>query len=845
MTELTASSAAGLRGLSERDVLARRQAGQGNNYAAPSSRTYADIVRQNVFNVINIVLFTIGAVMVGIGRVSDAVVSVGLILMNVIIGVFQEIRAKRQLDRIALLTRPRVTALRDGAERALDPAEIVVGDVLVLRPGDQIVVDGTLIGEGRLEVDESQLTGESDPVVKTAGGELFSGSFVITGGGLMEVQKVGAASFANQLGAQARSFRVVKTPLQRDIDLVIRILMLVAMFMGILMLASAVLYGFPLMRSAQMAAVIAGVIPNGLFFMVIVAYAMGAVRIVRTGALVQQANSVESLSNVTVLCMDKTGTLTANRIHFETVHPLGADEATLRRLLGDFARSASVTNKTGEAIIAALPGQARPTVDEVPFSSARKWSAVACDNEAMRGVYVLGALEMLQAHLAPGPDFSDKLAEWTARGLRVLIFAGRADALSLHDVAGNPVLPPELQPLGLLCFSDELRPEARQTLAGFVEAGIALKVISGDNPQTVAALARQAGLAEGMGVVSGPELDALSDAEFAQVAEETTIFGRITPQQKERLVDALRGRGHYVAMIGDGVNDVLSLKKSQMGIAMQSGSSATRGVADMVLLNDSFAALPPAFLEGQRIINGMQDILRLFLTRAMYVTLLIIAATVMQVGFPFVPKHSSLVAFLTVGAPTLALAAWAKPRKPRGRLIQSMIHFTFPAAISVFLFGLLVYVTFFGLAYSSVIKLPITPEEIQGFERYAGITYDIPNVDAFTQEVATLIAQTALTTFSTLAGLLLVIFVEPPVEAFVGGDRLSGDRRPSILAGLLLALFVVIMAYPPLTRFFELLPFTPETYLPIVALVIVWALILRRAWRQRWFERFLGIELEW
>ena len=677
---------------------------------------------------------------------------------------------------------------------------------------------------------------------------MLSGSFVITGSALLEVTQVGAGSFASQLSEQARRFRVVKTPLQRDIDLVIRTLMLAAIFMGLLLLISAMLHGTPLMRGAQMAAVIAGVIPNGLFFMVIVAYALGALRIARSGALVQQANSVESLSNVTVLCMDKTGTLTANRIRFEQAVPLGEmSEADLKLALADFARSASVTNKTADALVNALEGTARARVDEVTFSSARKWSALAFDGPALSGVYVLGALEMVRPHLTLAEDtaraIDAQVAAWSARGLRVLVFARDPAARRLHDEEDTPRLPDGLLAVGLLSFSDELRPEARATLESFVQAGITLKVISGDSPQTVSALARQAGLPEGIGIVSGPDLEGMTEAEFAQAAAEATIFGRITPQQKEHLVDALRQQGQYVAMIGDGVNDVLSLKKSQMGIAMQSGSSAARGVADMILLNDSFAALPPAFLEGQRIIYGMQDILRLFLSRTAYVILLIIAASMIQVGFPFVPKHSSLVAFLTVGAPAFALAAWARPQQQRTRLIRSVIHFTIPAAISVFLFGLLVFVLYFVLVYSSVVDLNITPAEIQEFRQYAGITYDIPNVDAFSVEVATLAAQSALTTFTTLAGLLLVIFVEPPIPFFAGGDRLSGDWRPTILAGLLLALFVFILAYPPLTHFFELIDLSAGNYLFIGLLVVVWAFLLRRAWRKRWFERFLGIDL--
>ncbi|GAB4451156.1 MAG: HAD-IC family P-type ATPase [Anaerolineae bacterium] len=833
---------ASLQGLSESEVAARRARGQGNEVRLPTSRSYGDILRQNILNLINVVLFTIGAVMVAIGRVGDAVTSVGLIFLNVIIGIFQEVRAKRQLDRIALLTRPKVTVRREGQEKAIDPAEIVLGDILVARPGDQIVVDGVVVGDGEMEVDESLLTGESDQVQKRAGDEVFSGSFCVTGAALYEARRVGEASFANQLTTSARSFRVVKTPLQQDVELVIRLLMLVAMLLGFLMFISAVVSPIPLVRGVQMAAVIAGLVPNGLFFMVIVAYALGALRIATRGVLIQQSNSVESLSNVNVLCMDKTGTLTANRINYDDARPIGIDKAALERLLGDFARSASVTNRTGEAIIAALGGQARPAVDEVTFSSARKWSALAFDDGDLRGVYALGALEMLEPYLQPGVDLSAQVDEWSDAGLRVLLFAHRPDAATLHDAQGAPQLPHGLAPLGLLCFSDELRPEAKATLEGFARAGVRLKVISGDNPHTVAALAKQAGLPGDLRAVSGTELAAMDAATFTQTAEEATIFGRITPQQKEKLVETLRGRGCYVAMIGDGVNDVLSLKKAQLGIAMQSGSAATRGVADMVLLNDSFAALPPAFLEGQRIINGMKDILRLFLTRAVFAALLILSVAVVGIGFPYVPKHVSLLTFLAVGVPTFALALWARPAPPKRRILYTVTHFVFPAAISIFVFGLLLYTFYFSVAYNEVIQVNVTPAEIAAFESYAGIDYAIDSQDAYAFEVASVTARTVLTTFTIITGIVLVVFVEPPTPFFVGGDALSPDKRPTILAGCLLLAFVAIMLIEPVRDFFELILLSPADYAIIGVVTVIWALVLRYLWRARLLERFLHLE---
>ncbi|MBS1245357.1 MAG: ATPase, P-type (transporting), superfamily, subfamily [Chloroflexi bacterium] len=795
-----------LRGLSEGEVIARRARGLGNAVRLQTSRSYLQILRQNAFTFINTVLFSIGLVLILMGRTGDAVVTAGLVLMNVVVGVVQEGRAKRTLDRIALLMRPRAIVIREGQERTVEPAELVVGDVLVIRPGDQIVVDGQVLGEGCVDVDESLLTGESDLIPKRAGEPMYSGSFCVTGSALYEATKVGAESLAHQMTASARAFRQVKTPLQRDIDFVIRVMVLLAAQLGTLLVLAEVMKHGSVVETVQIAAVIVALVPQGLFFMTTVTYATGAVRMAGKGALIQQANAIESMSHVDVLCMDKTGTLTTNRIQLHAVHSLGLEEVELKRRLGDMAASASGGNRTTEAIRAACGGQARRVVDEVTFSSERKWSAVSFDDEALRGVYVLGAPEMLR-----GPTHGDASAterqadEWTAQGVRVLLFAYRPEIVPLHDEQGEPQLPPDLVPLGLLSFSDELRPEAQAALKGFAEAGIRLKIISGDNPQTVVALARQAGFARDIQAVSGLDLAEMDESQLAQVAEEATVFGRITPQQKEKLVRALRSRRHYVAMMGDGVNDVLSLKQAQLGIAMQSGSQAARAVADMVLMEDSFAALPAAFREGQRIIRGMQDVLRLFLARTLYMTLLILGAAVAGVAFPVTPKHNSVLALLTVGIPTLALAVWAQPGELPRSVLRSVWHFVASAAFTVAVVGLAVYL---------------------------GFLLTIVSEDA---------AQSALTTVTVLCGLVLISFVEPPTPAWVGGDVLSGDRRPAFLALGMLAAFVVILLVPALRGFFELRLLPPLDYVLIGAMVIVWGFALRFAWRKRLFERLLNL----
>ncbi|MBI5348018.1 MAG: HAD-IC family P-type ATPase, partial [Chloroflexi bacterium] len=323
-------------GLTTFEANARRAAGQGNNVKLKESRTYLDIVLSNLFNFINSILFVLGFALLLLGRTGDAVASSGLVLINVVVGVFQEARAKQTLDRIALLSRPKVGVMRDGAEQPLDPSEIVLGDIIYTNAGDQIVVDGKVIApdNARMDVDESLLTGESDLVVKRGGDPVYSGSFCVSGSAYYEATKVGGASLANQITAGARQFRTIKTPLQREIELVLRVLMLVVAQLGLLFTISNIIFEVSLVESLQIAAIIAGLVPNGLILMTTVAYAMGAVRMAGKGALVQQSNAIESLSNVNVLCLDKTGTLTANRIYLKEVLPIHLDESELKKLLG-------------------------------------------------------------------------------------------------------------------------------------------------------------------------------------------------------------------------------------------------------------------------------------------------------------------------------------------------------------------------------------------------------------------------------------------------------------------------------------------------------------------------------
>jgi cation-transporting ATPase E len=783
----------------------------GNRLAAPTGRTYAEILRENVFTFVNNILFGLGFALLLLGQHTDALVSVGVVAANLLVGVVQEVRAKRILDRIALLTRPTATVIRDSQTRTVDPGEIVRGDLLILTPGDQVVADGPVVS-GRIEVDESLLTGESHAVFKEPGDTLHSGTFCASGSAAYVAEQVGSTSLANQLTASARAFRRVLTPLQRQVHLVVRLILVLAVTLGIVVLAAAMVDGTSLVESVRMAVVIAGLVPNGLFLAIAVAYALAAIRISGKGLLVQQANAVESLSHVDTLCLDKTGTLTTGRLGLRHLQPIGVSEEQLRQRLGEFVASAVTGNRTSVAIGAACPAAPRQAAEEVPFVSARRWSGL---HVADSGTFVLGAPEVLSP-LA----FNDEVRAWADQGLRVLMFASTPE--ELYDAQGEPRLPEHLQPLGLIALEDELRPAARETLEGFAAAGVKLKLISGDHPAAAYAIARQVGLASDHPPVTGADLAELGAAELQQVAHGATVFGRIGPRQKHAIVQALQQQGHYVAMVGDGVNDVLALKQADLAVALQSGTQAARSIADLVLLDDSFEALPHVVREGQRIVRGLLDILRLFLVRVLYTALLIVFIGVIHAGFPLGPRHNALLALLTVGIPTLALAAWARPEQlPRGGMLRWLAHFVAPAAWSTALLGFVVYMAYFLPARTAALHLG------PGIEQAEALL------------AARTLAQTALTTISIMCGLALVVFAEPPSQFWTGGAPLSRDLRPTLLAAGLLVAYAVIIIVPPLRSMFDLAQLRAIDLVGLSAAAIAWAVALRWAWRSRLVERLL------
>jgi cation-transporting ATPase E len=868
MATLADNLPSGLRGLTDAEADRRRAAGQGNDVEIQAGRTYGRIVRDNVFNFINNLFYFLGILLLILGKPLDAFAVVFVIAANTIISLVQEIRAKRVMDKMAILMRPTADVIRDGELRALDPSQVVLGDLLRVQAGDQVVVDGPMVGEGRMEVDESLLTGESDLVTKHPGDELMSGSFCMTGGAYYEAAKVGLDSFANQLTAKAKIYKRELTPLQRQVVQIVRVLLIVVIVFEALVWTRNVIGGVPFVESVRMSTVILALIPNGLVLSIALTYALGAVRLLGKDMLVQQFNAVESLSNVDVLCTDKTGTLTSGVITFEELAPLGAGDARAARLLGAFAASTTDANRTIEALRAAFPAVRETAAHEAFFSSERKWSGLSFTDGEARGTYVLGAPEVLVPALRAGADWRGRADEWAAGGLRVVLFAGRTEPLAFGEPDGPPNLPPDLEALALVCFSDELRAGVRQTLEEFSDAGIDVKIISGDNPKTVVALATQAGvqsLQRRAGVdaycemlarraaeartglagddssvaepdavepaapprelvaVSGAELAELSPGDFAASADEAGIFGRVTPEQKQDLVEALRERGRYVAMIGDGVNDVIALKQANVAVAMQGGSQAARSVGDLILMKDTFAPLPFAFREGQRIINGMNDILRIFMVRIFFKALMIAIVTGLG-GFPFAPRQSALLSFFGATVPAIAFALWAQPGPtPKVGLFKLLARFVLPTTVLMTAIATGIY-----LAWA-------IPAKNSYLAAHPGAGEKELIANAYPP------AMTALTIFACCAAIFLVLLIVPPSKWWSGGAPVvRNDWRMVGVVGFLFLCMVAVLAVPLGRTLFELTELPAWQYFVLLLLAFVWSQLCLLVWKSRVLDRWLG-----
>jgi len=739
-------------GLSEAEAQRRLEA-RGKPRKPPTSRSYWTIVRANLFTLPNNILLVLGAVTVALGELADALF-LGVVAANAGIGSFQEIRAKKALDRLSALIKPVARIVRGGEERPVDVSEVVVDDLVRVEPGDQIVADGTIVAGEGLRLDESILTGESQAVAKTVGDEVLSGSFVVEGVGAYTARAVGEDSYSEQLVGEARTFRHPISPLQRGVNrLVVTLAVLAVPLVGAL-IVSLVLRDTPF--DEGLPTVVASaitMIPEGLILLTSVVYVTGALKLSRRGILTQQLNGIESLASAEVVCTDKTGTLTESRLRVVSVTPAGdADPRGLESEIGRFAASSEVKNGTIEALEAAYPAAAAAPSAQVPFSSRWKWSALELDGDC----YVLGAPELFELGA-----LEQTVAADAGRGRRVVAFARGPAALAGSDPLAGP--PPGARLAGLVTLAEELRPNIRDTVGYFKEQEVELKVLSGDSPVTVGAIAADVGIDS-----KGPPADGRAlpeDQEGLQrLLDATAVIGRISPDGKKRIVEALRDEGRYVGMLGDGVNDVPALKASRIAIAQGTGSQMARTVSDLVLVEGDFGSVPKAVGEGRQILRNMQRVSKLFTTKCLFGALIILTLGLAPIEYPFLPRHLSLASFFAVGIPTTILAL--APSDGPWRLttyVRDVMSFAARAALGVTA----------GVATSFVVGL-----EARGLELEA----------ARTVAVSVLVVV-----------LLYVVFA---LEATSGRRA----RWVGALCAGLVGCYIVAIAIPPVRGLFEIVP---------------------------------------
>ena len=672
------------RGLSTDEVFERMSRGAVNRVKDRTSRSVASIIRENVLTLFNAIIVGASIIVLLFGDLRDGIFG-GVMVINAVIGIVSELRAKRTLDSLAIVDAPQASVLRDGTVSVIAARDVVIDDVIELTLGDQVSVDGTVLASAGLEIDESLLTGESRPVKKKVGDELLAGTSVVAGSGRMIATAVGERVYAQGLSEQARAYTRTISEIQVSINRVLQVV-------SIMLLPIVALTFYSQNRIAggtggdwrfalvlSVASVI-GMIPQGLVLLTSMNFAIGSATLARRGVLVQELPAVEVLARVDCLCLDKTGTLTTGGIRVREVDVVAGDADTVMSALASAASDR--TNATAEAIWAHVGEGARSGASEriewsVPFSSARKWSAWGTGGES----WILGAPEfVIDEAVATNAVLLERVRAIAAGGSRVVALV-RADEAVVDDE-----LPARRAVVALVVLEEDLREDAAETLDYFRSQGVHVRVISGDNPTTVGALAAQAGLtapdgspARLMDARDLPE-DLTSEA-FNDAIERHDVFGRVTPEQKRAMVGALQARDHCVAMTGDGVNDALALKDADLGIAMGNGTQATKAVAQIVLVDSKFSVLPGVLSEGRRIIANMERVSSLFLAKTTYAAVLVIVTALVGWRYPFLPRQFSYIDSLTIGIPAFFLALWPNPRRYVPGFLKRTLSLAMPTGV--------------------------------------------------------------------------------------------------------------------------------------------------------------------
>jgi cation-transporting ATPase E len=772
-------------GLTSAEAADQTRKGLVNRTRSSARADYAAIASRHLFTLFNFIVVPAAFALFYHNEWQAGISVTGTALVNTLVGLFQEWRAKRQLDRLAILNETTVRVIRDGEVCELSTHDVVLGDCILLRAGDTVIADGVTLEAHYLEMDEALLTGESDPVRRQAGDRLLSGSICVTGEGSYRAEKVGEQAFAQSVSSEARRYSYTSSPMTHALNSIITILSVTALVLCALYFAQ---YYFELVSTDRfvlmIGATITSMIPQGLVLTATVSFTVGAVVIGRRGALVQRLNAVEAMAAIDVICTDKTGTLTTNKLQLSRLHLASGDvpEAEVRRRLALFANaSVDSQNKNIQALRVAFGEAASEVIDQIPFKAQNRFSAVRLRDGGEERVFVLGAPEVVMEGVG---TWEDELRKLRSSGLRVLTFAEvTSEAVARVSFAPDS-LPGPLLCIALIALADELRPEAAAVLQALSAQGIAFKVISGDNPETVRGTVAHLNLPMSHEpVVTGQDLATAENR--TEFVESHSVFGRVEPQQKVEIVEALQKVGHHVAMIGDGVNDVLPIKCADLGIAMGQGSQAAKTVSSVVLENNDFAMLPETIEEGRTIVRNLRRAAKLFLVKNVYSLLLILFYVIglFEVPVPYLPQQVSLLNWMVIGIPALLIAL----TRERSRVVDRT-----PFLRDIGWFAVRTGIIF---AVAGVALL--------------GVSKHVWSHDEQTQ-------RTMLLTMLVMLGITVLQRVLTD-----GSDQpLAADRRLRRLSLIVIPAYLIAMYWPFSAGFFHLTMFRPVQWLEVLAVVL-------------------------
>ncbi|GAA0120998.1 MAG: cation-translocating P-type ATPase [Clostridium argentinense] len=655
-------------GLTDKEVRARVKEGKVNIIPKTPSRTMWQIIRANLFTSFNALNAVLAIIVIAAGSPKNALFA-GVIISNTMIGVIQEVRAKAIIENLSLLNITNVKVMRNGVEKEISMEDLVIDDIIILNPGAKIAADAEIISGNEIEVDESLLTGESDPVLKKPSSKILSGSFVVAGDGYAKVTKVGADTYSAKLAEEARRYKLINSELQTAVNKIFKVIIWLVVPIGVLLVATQLFFADRSWQDAVIAASsgIIGMVPEGFVLLTSATFIVAVIRLSKWDTLVQELPATEVLARVDVLCLDKTGTITEGRLKVVDIMPLENNNINdIEEILAGIVHSSPSINPTQKAILEKYKTKPELKIkNKIPFSSEKKWSGVEFEE---KGPWVLGAPEMILKNQYD--EIRSIVEEEAVKGRRVLLLAKVSENEFKNKTLNSA------KKAALILIEDIIREEATESFQYFEKQSVDLKIISGDNPVTVSAVAKRAGIKNSDRYIDARNLPEDSE-KLAKTIEENTIFGRVTPHQKKEIVKSLQSKGHIVAMTGDGVNDVLALKEADCGIAMANGSDATKAVAQLVLLNSDFSALPKVVMEGRKLINNLEGVSELFLSKTVYSAILSLIFGLIMLPFPFMPIQLSLIGSVAIGIPSFFLAlAPNKDRVNRGflkRVLQGAI----------------------------------------------------------------------------------------------------------------------------------------------------------------------------